>query len=145
MEGGSSPWRRCDRVSRLSAGSLTPRMALRPGSSTWLSATAEMISHHEGLEILEHMEIQLRDYRIKPGHMDDWIRGWEGGVVPLRRQEGFEVVGAWVDRAHDRFVWLVGYSGPDGIPLGGRGAVPRQAGTTVVESRALRFHPIRNP
>jgi hypothetical protein len=23
------------------------------------------------------MEIQLRDYRIRPGHMDDWIAGWE--------------------------------------------------------------------
>ena len=61
------------------------------------------------------MEIQLRDYRIKPGHMDDWIAGWEGGIVPMRQQVGFEVVGAWVDRAHDRFVWLVGYSGADGF------------------------------
>ena len=61
------------------------------------------------------MEIQLRDYRIRPGHMDEWIAGWESGVVPLRRQEGFDIVGAWVDRANDRFVWLVGYSGDDGF------------------------------
>jgi hypothetical protein len=61
------------------------------------------------------MEIQLRDYRIKPGHMDDWIAGWEGGIVPLRQREGFEIVGAWVDRQHDRFVWVVGYSGADGF------------------------------
>ena len=61
------------------------------------------------------MEIQLRDYRIKSGHMDDWVAGWESGVVPLRQQEGFLIVGAWVDRAHDRFVWLVGYSGADGF------------------------------
>jgi NIPSNAP protein len=61
------------------------------------------------------MEIQLRDYRIKRGHMDDWVAGWESGVVPLREQEGFRIVGAWVDRLHDRFVWLVGYSGEDGF------------------------------
>jgi len=61
------------------------------------------------------MEIQLRDYRIKPGHMDDWITAWQRGVLPLRRQEGFEVAGAWVDRAHDRFVWLIKYSGADGF------------------------------
>jgi len=61
------------------------------------------------------MEIQLRDYRIQPGHMDDWIAGWERGVVPLRQQEGFHIVGAWVDRRHDRFVWLVGYPGMDGF------------------------------
>ena len=65
--------------------------------------------------IVDVMEIQLRDYRIRPGHMDDWIAGWERGVVPLRQQEGFQIVGAWVDRPHDRFVWLVGYSGADGF------------------------------
>ena len=64
------------------------------------------------------MEIQLRDYRIKPGHMDDWVAGWESGIVPLRRQEGFTIVGAWLDRAHNRFVWLVGYSGSDGFDAG---------------------------
>lgn len=61
------------------------------------------------------MQTQLRDYRIRPGHMDDWITGWQHGVVPLREQAGFQIVGAWVDRPHDRFVWLVGYSGPDGF------------------------------
>jgi hypothetical protein len=35
--------------------------------------------------------------------------------VPLRQQEGFQIVGAWVDRPHDRFLWLVGYSGVDGF------------------------------
>ena len=47
--------------------------------------------------------------------MDDWIHGLETSVVPLRKQEGFVIVGAWVDRQHDRFVWLVGYSGADGF------------------------------
>jgi hypothetical protein len=57
--------------------------------------------------------------------MDDWIAGWEGGVVPLRQQEGFVIIGAWVDRQHDRFVRLVGYSGADGF-----------------ESAELRYHPL---
>ena len=61
------------------------------------------------------MEIQLRDYRIQPGHMDDWIAGRERGIGPLRQQEGFQIVGAWVDRPNDRFVWLVGYPGVDGF------------------------------
>ncbi len=61
------------------------------------------------------MEIQLRDYRIKPGHLDDWIAGWQNGIVPLREREGFLIVGAWVDRAHERFVWVVAYSGEDGF------------------------------
>jgi ribosomal protein L11 methylase PrmA len=61
------------------------------------------------------MQTQLRDYRIRPGHMDDWIAGWESGIVPLREREGFVIVGAWADRPHDRFVWVVGYAGADGF------------------------------
>lgn len=61
------------------------------------------------------MEIQLRDYRIRHGQMDAWLEGWKSGVLPLREQAGFQVIGAWVDREHDRFVWLLGYSGADGF------------------------------
>jgi|SRR5215208_3469503 hypothetical protein len=61
------------------------------------------------------MEVELRDYRIRHGHMDEWISGWAAGVVPLREEAGFQVIGAWVDRANDRFVWLIGYSGADGF------------------------------
>jgi hypothetical protein len=61
------------------------------------------------------METQLRDYLIKPGHMDDWLAGWRAGILPLREQEGFRILGAWVDRPHDRFVWLVGYDRDDGF------------------------------
>ena len=61
------------------------------------------------------MEIQLRDYRIRQGQMDAWLAGWKSGVLPLRRQARFQVMGAWVDSEHDRFVWLLGYSGADGF------------------------------
>jgi hypothetical protein len=61
------------------------------------------------------VEIQLREYRIRDGQMDAWIAGWTDGVVPLRLEFGFEILGAWVDRQDDRFVWLIGYSGADGF------------------------------
>ena len=61
------------------------------------------------------MEVQLRDYQIAPGRMDDWIRAWRHGVVPLRRSAGFHVLGAWVGSGHDRFMWLLGYDGADGF------------------------------
>ena len=47
--------------------------------------------------------------------MDSWIAGWTTGVVPLRQEFGFQIIGAWVDRQNDRFFWLVGYSGTDGF------------------------------
>jgi hypothetical protein len=65
--------------------------------------------------ILELVEVQLRDYRIQPGQMDAWIAGWKSGVVPVRQEFGFQVLGAWVDREHDRFIWLIGYPGTDGF------------------------------
>lgn len=65
--------------------------------------------------ILSDVEIELRDYRIRHGQMDAWIAGWKTGVVPLRQEAGFRIIGAWVDRQHDRFVWLIGYAGADGF------------------------------
>jgi hypothetical protein len=61
------------------------------------------------------VEVQLRDYRIRAGSMDAWISGWRSGVVPVRQELGFQVLGAWADREHDRFIWLIGYSGADGF------------------------------
>ena len=65
--------------------------------------------------ILFFMEIQLRDYRIRHGQMDAWIAGWKSQVVPLREEAGFRLIGAWVDAQDNRFVWLLGYSGPEGF------------------------------
>jgi NIPSNAP len=53
------------------------------------------------------MVMQVRIYKIHPGRMDEWLAGWRESIVPLRRKFGFEVVGAWVDRESDRFVWVL--------------------------------------
>ena len=47
--------------------------------------------------------------------MNAWIAAWRSQVVPLREEAGFRLIGAWVDAQEDRFVWLLGYSGPDGF------------------------------
>lgn len=65
--------------------------------------------------ILFFMEIQLRDYRIRHGQMEAWIARWKSQVVPLREEAGFRLIGAWVDAQDNRFVWLLGYSGPEGF------------------------------
>ena len=57
-----------------------------------------------------HMQIQLRDYRIRHGRMDAWIAGWKSQIVPLREEAGFRVIGAWVDAQDDRLclaAWLL--------------------------------------
>ena len=60
-------------------------------------------------------QYQLRVYRVHAGEMDEWLGEWRSVIVPLRRRLGFEVAGAWVQRAEDRFAWLLAYDGPEGI------------------------------
>jgi hypothetical protein len=57
------------------------------------------------------MEWQLRDYRIAPGRLDEFVAAWHAGVVPLRRRHGFRVL-AWSIPKESRFVWMLGYAGP---------------------------------
>jgi NIPSNAP len=55
------------------------------------------------------VEYRLRDYQVKPGELDEWLAEWRQKVYPLRLAAGFEVVGAWVAREQNRFVWIIGH------------------------------------
>ncbi len=59
------------------------------------------------------MLTQLRRYTINRGKMDAFVEAWKTGVVPLRRRAGFRIVGAWVVRERNEFVWLMSYEGDD--------------------------------
>ena len=59
------------------------------------------------------MTTQLRIYKIRPGKMDDFVRIWQEGVVPLRQKHGFRVDGAWIVPERYQFVWLCSYDGPE--------------------------------
>jgi NIPSNAP protein len=58
------------------------------------------------------MQDQLRIYTIKPGEMGEWLDEWRRFIAPLRRQAGFEILGAWTIEAENRFVWMLRYHGP---------------------------------
>lgn len=55
-------------------------------------------------------EHQLRTYDILPGRMDEFLAVFPT-LAEVRRHYGFEVAGAWVDRAHDRFTWVLTFAG----------------------------------
>jgi len=57
------------------------------------------------------MRFQLREYRIEEGRLDDFVREWREGVLPLRVEAGFSVVGPWLEREANLFVWILGYDG----------------------------------
>jgi hypothetical protein len=56
-------------------------------------------------------DAQLRIYQLKPGSSDAFVETWRRNVVPLRRQYGFDIAGAWLDEVAERFVWIVSYEG----------------------------------
>jgi hypothetical protein len=57
-------------------------------------------------------EYQLRDYRIQPGALDQWIKEWAESVRPLREKLGFTVAGAWTIEDENRFIWILRWDGP---------------------------------
>lgn len=57
-------------------------------------------------------DMQIREYRIAPGRLDDFVAQWTDHVVPLRRAHGFEIVGAWAIHSESRFVWVLSHPGP---------------------------------
>ena len=60
------------------------------------------------------MATQLRIYTVKPGAMEAWVDEWQQHVAPLRRRFGFTILGPWIIEAEDRFVWILGFDGPEG-------------------------------
>jgi hypothetical protein len=54
---------------------------------------------------------QLRDYRIAAGELHRFIEEWRAGIVPLRREMGFFIDGAWIVDDESRFVWLLSHPG----------------------------------
>jgi hypothetical protein len=58
---------------------------------------------------------QLRRYLVQPTEMDTWLEEWRRDIVPLRERFGFNIVGAWVSREENRFVWVMSYDGPEGF------------------------------
>jgi hypothetical protein len=53
------------------------------------------------------VRFQLRDYRVKPGEMRQWLAEWSAHIRPLREKFGFQVVGAWAIAEQDRFIWIL--------------------------------------
>jgi hypothetical protein len=54
---------------------------------------------------------QLRDYRIAEGELHRFIGEWRARIVPLRREMGFSIDGAWTVDSESRFVWLLSHPG----------------------------------
>lgn len=59
------------------------------------------------------MATQLRDFTIERERMDAFLTAWREGIVPLRRQHGFRILGAWTVPGQNRFIWLLETDGSE--------------------------------
>ena len=59
------------------------------------------------------MVMQMRDYTVKPGCVDSYVKAWRERIYPLRRAHGFRIDGAWVAPDKNQFFWTLAYDGPE--------------------------------
>ena len=57
------------------------------------------------------MTAQLRIYDIRPGMMDEFAALVAEHVFPAREQYGFRVLGPWITKEANQYVWIVSYEG----------------------------------
>jgi hypothetical protein len=49
---------------------------------------------------------QVRIYTINKGMMDSWVKLFNEQLAPLHARYGITILGAWVNRGQNEFVWI---------------------------------------
>jgi hypothetical protein len=52
------------------------------------------------------MVTQVRIYTINRGMLDSWIKQFNEKIVPTSAKFGINVIGAWVNRPQNEFIWV---------------------------------------
>ncbi len=52
------------------------------------------------------MIAQLRLYTVKPGQLDAFVSLFRESLAPIHEQYGIRILGAWVNREANEFIWL---------------------------------------
>ena len=52
---------------------------------------------------------QIRIYTINKGEMDNFLKHFKDDIKPLHEKIGIPIVGAWVNRPQNEFIWVRTY------------------------------------
>jgi hypothetical protein len=53
------------------------------------------------------MLFELRQYRVRPGQRDNWVKFADEVMIPFQQSRGMTIVGSWIaDAEDDLFVWI---------------------------------------
>jgi hypothetical protein len=63
------------------------------------------------------MVTQVRIYTINRGMLDSWIQLFNEKIVPTSARFGVNVVGAWVNRPQNEFIWVRTFESEDTLKV----------------------------
>jgi hypothetical protein len=63
------------------------------------------------MNMSEQRTTNLRLYRALPGKLDEFVKGWQELIVPMRERHGFRVEYAWKLREQDVLAWVISLPG----------------------------------
>jgi len=52
------------------------------------------------------MVTQVRTYTVNRGMLDSWVKHFNDRIVPTSAKYGVRVLGAWVNRPQNEFIWV---------------------------------------
>ena len=53
------------------------------------------------------MLFELRQYRMRPGQSENWVKFMEEVIIPFQTEKGMTILGSWVgEEEDDLFVWI---------------------------------------
>ena len=61
------------------------------------------------------MVTQVRIYTVNRGMLDSWVKHFNENIVPTSARYGVRVVGAWVNRPQNEFIWVRTFEDQDAL------------------------------
>jgi hypothetical protein len=52
------------------------------------------------------MIAEVRIYTMNKGKLDEFVELWNGKLAPIHAQYGLKILGAWVNRPQNEFIWI---------------------------------------
>lgn len=63
---------------------------------------------------------QIRIYTINKGEMDNFLAHFKQEIVPLHERLGIPIVGTWINRTQNEFIWVRSYKDKNDLEAKGK-------------------------
>ena len=74
---------------------------------------------------------QIRIYTINKGEMDAFLKHFKEGIMGVHERIGLPIVGTWVNRAQNEFIWIRSYKDKADLEVKGKAFREEVAATGI--------------